>query len=93
MVNEIVVFPLVYGWMLDICSLSMFHTTFKDRLSSLRSSPDASMLTHWILGLVYMGIIEEYYFFSFVPLLREIIRPGLSWIPKKNDHQDLIEVT
>ena len=31
LVAEILVFPVVCGWWLDICSLSLFDATIKDR--------------------------------------------------------------
>lgn len=80
---EIGVLPLVCGWWLDICSLSMFDTSFKDRLSSFRLAPGTSMFIHWLVGMVYV-----YYFASFVLLLREVVRPGVLWFLRNLNDPD-----
>lgn len=73
-VVEIGVLPLICGWWLDICSLSMFDATLRDRESSFRVAPGTSMFIHWLVGMVYV-----YYFASFILLLREVLRPGVLW--------------
>lgn len=73
-VVEIGILPLVCGWWLDICSLSMFDATLKDRENNFRTAPGTSIFIHWLIGMVYV-----YYFASFVLLLREILRPGVLW--------------
>lgn len=75
--------PLVCGWWLDICSLSMFDTSFKDRLASFRLAPGTSMFIHWLVGMVYV-----YYFASFVLLLREVVRPGVLWFLRNLNDPD-----
>ncbi|VVC37801.1 Zinc finger, RING-CH-type,Zinc finger, RING/FYVE/PHD-type [Cinara cedri] len=82
-VVEIGVLPLVCGWWLDICSLSMFDASFKDRLTSFRMAPGTSMFIHWLVGMVYV-----YYFASFVLLLREIVRPGVLWFLRNLNDPD-----
>lgn len=82
-VVEIGVLPLVCGWWLDICSLSMFDTSFKDRLASFRLAPGTSMFIHWLVGMVYV-----YYFASFVLLLREVVRPGVLWFLRNLNDPD-----
>lgn len=69
---EIGVLPLICGWWLDICSLSMFDATLKDRETSFKLAPGTSMFIHWLVGMVYV-----YYFASFILLLREVLRPGI----------------
>lgn len=71
------------GWWLDICSLSMFDTSFKDRLASFRLAPGTSMFIHWLVGMVYV-----YYFASFVLLLREVVRPGVLWFLRNLNDPD-----
>ncbi|KAJ8878389.1 hypothetical protein PR048_018967 [Dryococelus australis] len=82
-VVEIGVLPLICGWWLDICSLSMFDATLRDRESSFRVAPGTSMFIHWLVGMVYV-----YYFASFVFLLREVLRPGVLWFLRNLNDPD-----
>jgi len=93
LVGEILVFPVVCGWWLDICSLSLFDATLKDRFASFQSTPWASVFLHWLVGMVYV-----FYFASFVILLREVFRPGVLWFlrnlndPDFNPIQEMIHL-
>ncbi|KAL1128927.1 hypothetical protein AAG570_013461 [Ranatra chinensis] len=82
-VVEIGVMPLVCGWWLDICSLSLFDATLKDREAGFRSAPGTSMFIHWLVGMVYV-----YYFASFILLLREVLRPGVLWFLRNLNDPD-----
>ncbi|KAJ8303370.1 hypothetical protein KUTeg_019766 [Tegillarca granosa] len=92
-VIEIGVFPLICGWWLDICSLSMFDATLKDRKNSFHLAPGTSMFIHWLVGMVYV-----FYFASFILLLREVLRPGVLWFlrnlndPEFNPIQEMIHL-
>ncbi|XP_067651027.1 E3 ubiquitin-protein ligase MARCHF6-like [Haliotis asinina] len=92
-VVEIGVFPLICGWWLDICSLSMFDATLKDRKTSFHLAPGTSMFIHWLVGMVYV-----FYFASFILLLREVLRPGVLWFlrnlndPDFNPIQEMIHL-
>ncbi|CAA9997117.1 unnamed protein product [Nesidiocoris tenuis] len=86
-VAEIGVLPLVCGWWLDICSLSLFDATLKDRETLFRSAPGTSMFIHWVVGMVYV-----YYFASFILLLREVIRPGVLWFLRNLNEPDFSPV-
>uniref|UniRef100_A0A0A9XZ87 E3 ubiquitin-protein ligase MARCHF6 n=2 Tax=Lygus hesperus TaxID=30085 RepID=A0A0A9XZ87_LYGHE len=86
-VAEIGVLPLVCGWWLDICSLSLFDATLKDRETLFRSAPGTSMFIHWVVGMVYV-----YYFASFILLLREILRPGVLWFLRNLNEPDFSPV-
>ncbi|XP_076448811.1 E3 ubiquitin-protein ligase MARCHF6-like isoform X2 [Babylonia areolata] len=92
-VMEIGVFPLICGWWLDICSLSMFDATLKDRKNSFHLAPGTSMFIHWLVGMVYV-----FYFASFILLLREVLRPGVLWFlrnlndPDFNPIQEMIHL-
>ncbi|KAF2367689.1 Zinc finger RING-CH-type [Trinorchestia longiramus] len=92
-VVEIGVFPLIGGWWLDICSLSLFDATLKDREASLRRAPGSIMFFHWLGGMVYV-----FYFASFILLLREVLRPGVLWFlrnlndPDFNPVQEMIHL-
>lgn len=82
-VAETGILPLVCGWWLDICSLSMFDVTLKDRETSFKSAPGTSIFIHWLVGMVYV-----YYFASFVLFLREILRPGVLWFLRNMNDPD-----
>lgn len=82
-VVEIGILPLICGWWLDICSLSMFDATLKDRENSFRVAPGTSIFIHWLVGMVYV-----YYLASFVLLLREILRPGVLWFLRNLNDPD-----
>ncbi|VVC96338.1 unnamed protein product [Leptidea sinapis] len=86
-VVEIGVIPLVCGWWLDLCSLSMFDATLKDREASLHAAPWTLMFIHWLVGMVYV-----YYFASFILLLREVLRPGVLWFLKNLNDPDFSPV-
>ncbi|CAL4114135.1 unnamed protein product [Meganyctiphanes norvegica] len=92
-VVEIGVFPLIGGWWLDICSLSLFDATLKDREVSFKVAPGTSMFIHWLVGMVYV-----FYFASFILLLREVLRPGVLWFlrnlndPDFNPVQEMIHL-
>lgn len=86
-VVEIGVIPLVCGWWLDLCSLSMFDATLKDREASLQAAPWTLMFIHWLVGMVYV-----YYFASFILLLREVLRPGVLWFMKNLNDPDFSPV-
>ena len=94
LVIEILAFPVICGWWLDICSLSLFDATLKNRQSSYHTSPMASIFMHWLVGMVYV-----FYFASFVILLREVLRPGVLWFlrnlndPDFNPIQEMIHLS
>ena len=94
LVAEILVFPVICGLWLDICSLSLFDATLKDRVQSFQAAPWASVFIHWLIGMVYV-----FYFASFVILLREILRPGVLWFlrnlndPDFNPIQEMIHLS
>jgi len=94
LVIEIVAFPVICGWWLDICSLALFDASLKDRQASYHQSPMASIFMHWLVGMVYV-----FYFASFVILLREVLRPGVLWFlrnlndPDFNPIQEMIHLS
>ncbi|CAJ0574367.1 unnamed protein product, partial [Mesorhabditis spiculigera] len=90
---EIVFFPILCGWWMDICSLSLFQATLSSRLTSFTNSPASSLFIHWMIGMVYV-----FYSASFVLLLREVLRPGVLWFmrnlndPEFNPIMEMIEL-
>jgi len=83
MVAEVGIFPVLCGWWIDICSLSMFDSTLSERLASLHSAPGTTMFLHWLVGMVFV-----FYFASFVLLLREVVRPGVLWFLRNLNDPD-----
>jgi len=90
---EIGVSPLICGWWLDICSLSLFDVSLADRHAAFMRAPGTTTFLHWLVGMVYV-----FYFASFIMLLREIIRPGVLWFlrnlsdPDFNPIQEMIHL-
>jgi E3 ubiquitin-protein ligase MARCH6 len=52
LVAEILAFPVICGWWLDVCSLSLFDATLRDRVQSFHAAPWASVFIHWLVGMV-----------------------------------------
>ncbi|TRY61038.1 hypothetical protein TCAL_01440 [Tigriopus californicus] len=92
-VIEILTFPMICGYWLDICSLALFDATLKDRQNSYHQSPMTSIFIHWMAGSVFV-----FYFASFVILIREVVRPGVLWFlrnlndPDFNPIQEMIHL-
>ncbi|CAH8329433.1 unnamed protein product [Eruca vesicaria subsp. sativa] len=70
MVLEFGVFPLIYGWWIDVCTVTMFGQTMSNRLQYLSVSPLVSTLVHWVVGTIY-----EWYISICCDLLRQVLRP------------------
>ncbi|KAH7425122.1 hypothetical protein KP509_11G040700 [Ceratopteris richardii] len=89
---ELGLFPLLCGWWLDICTLSMLGGTMASRLTFFWASPLTGSLLHWLVGIAYMLYIS-----LFVSLLREVLRPGVLHFlrdpadPNYNPFHDLVE--
>ncbi|CAO3628960.1 unnamed protein product [Mucor hiemalis] len=81
---ELVVFPTVCGFLLDMATLPLFiNASFTSRYAFHLKSPYSSYFLHWFLGT---GVL--FYFAIFITVCREIIRPGVMWfIRDPNDPQ------
>lgn len=81
---ELVVFPTVCGFLLDMSTLPLFvNASFTSRYAFHLKSPYSSYFLHWFLGT---GVL--FYFAIFITVCREIIRPGVMWfIRDPNDPQ------
>ncbi|GAN04618.1 conserved hypothetical protein [Mucor ambiguus] len=81
---ELVVFPTVCGFLLDMATLPLFvNASFASRYAFHWRSPYSSYFLHWFLGT---GVL--FYFAIFITVCREIIRPGVMWfIRDPNDPQ------
>ncbi|XP_071816977.1 E3 ubiquitin-protein ligase MARCHF6-like [Apostichopus japonicus] len=93
LIQDIGVTPLVCGWWIDICSLSLFNISLWDRIRSFHNAPGTAMFLHWLVGMAFV-----FYFASFIILLREVLRPGVLWFlrnfndPDFNPVQDMIHI-
>jgi E3 ubiquitin-protein ligase MARCH6 len=93
-VIEIVVFPLICGVWLDLCTLKLLNATINDRIHNYNLTSGTSVFIHWLIGMVYV-----FYFATFVFLLREILRPGVLWFlrnlndPDFNPIQEMIRLS
>ncbi|KAI8358573.1 hypothetical protein BD560DRAFT_405866 [Blakeslea trispora] len=81
---ELVVFPTVCGFLLDLATLPLFaNASIATRYIFHLKSPYSSYFLHWFLGT---GVL--FYFAIFITVCREIIRPGVMWfIRDPNDPQ------
>lgn len=91
-ITELIIFPILVGWWLDICSLPMTGVTLDERIRNFRHFPSSSTFLHWLAGMVYV-----FYSASFILILRELLRPGVLWFirnlhdPDFNPIQEMIE--
>lgn len=76
---EIVVFPWICGWILNICCTELFSRTMQTEFSFISLSFTitsmhfySSTLIHWVMGTAFM-----YGFTVFVTNCRQVFRPGL----------------
>ena len=92
-VFEIGLFPLLFGWWFDICSLPLFGATLSDRENNFRSAPGTSLFMHWLIGMTY-----AFHFASFIILLKDVLRPEVLWFlqnlndPDFNPIQEMIHL-
>ncbi|CAN7119990.1 unnamed protein product [Brassica rapa subsp. narinosa] len=81
-------FPLMCGWWLDVCTVTMFGQTMSYRLQFLSVSPLASSLVHWVVGAVY-----DWYSLILENLLRQVLRPEVLYFlygPEDDDEEETI---
>ncbi|KAI3922452.1 hypothetical protein MKX01_006141 [Papaver californicum] len=48
------VLPLVYGWWLDVCTITMFGKSISSRVAFFSKFPLLSSSMHWAVGIIYM---------------------------------------
>ncbi|KAI3968461.1 hypothetical protein MKW92_020214, partial [Papaver armeniacum] len=53
-----VCYPLVYGWWLDVCTITMLGKSCSDRIEFLLKFPLLSSSMHWAAGIIYMSQIH-----------------------------------
>ncbi|KAI6178434.1 RING-CH-type domain-containing protein [Aphelenchoides besseyi] len=89
--TELLFFPIICGWWLDICSLKLTNSSLDSRLKSFHSFPVTSIVLHWLAGMLYV-----FYSASFILALRALLRPGVLWFirnlndPEFNPVQEMI---
>ncbi|XP_013624900.1 PREDICTED: probable E3 ubiquitin ligase SUD1 [Brassica oleracea var. oleracea] len=79
------VFPLMCGWWLDVCTVSMFGETMSNRVEFLSVSPLARSLVHWAVGVLYLSkicICEDL-------LLKVLRREALFFLYDPKDDDDV----
>ncbi|KAM0840037.1 hypothetical protein ACQ4PT_059930 [Festuca glaucescens] len=73
LINMAIIFPLLFGWSLDICTSKMFDATVYERFKVLWASSFSSIALHWLTGCIL------YELRSMLPsLLRPILRTGFN---------------
>ena len=50
LLNTIILHPLIFGWLLDICTSKMFGATMSERFKIMIASSFASNAHHWLVG-------------------------------------------
>ncbi|XP_026391577.1 probable E3 ubiquitin ligase SUD1 isoform X2 [Papaver somniferum] len=48
------VLPLVYGWWLDVCTITVLGRSISDRVEFFSEYPLFSSLMHWTIGIMYL---------------------------------------
>ncbi|KAI3912991.1 hypothetical protein MKW92_014420 [Papaver armeniacum] len=48
------VLPLVYGWWLDVCTITVLGRSISDRVEFFSEFPLFSALMHWAIGIMYL---------------------------------------
>ncbi|KAI6182505.1 RING-CH-type domain-containing protein [Aphelenchoides bicaudatus] len=73
-ITELILFPILCGFWLDLCSLSLTGSTLQNRMKTFHSYPVSSTVLHWLTGMLYV-----FYSASFILTLRSLLRPGVLW--------------
>ncbi|KAI3864723.1 hypothetical protein MKW92_049349 [Papaver armeniacum] len=58
LIIHLIVLPLVYGWWLDVCTITMLGKSCSDRIEFLLKFPLLSSSMHWAAGIIYMSQIH-----------------------------------
>jgi len=92
MTLEIVLFPLFVGMVMDMSTLLLFGSSFKERLARMALRPFGSLFIGWLIGTVFM-----FSFATFLAHLRTICRRGALYFirdpsdPSHSPVKDIIE--
>ncbi|KAI3892700.1 hypothetical protein MKW92_051736 [Papaver armeniacum] len=66
------VIPLVYGWWLDVCTITMLGKSISDRVEFFSKFPLLSSSLHWVIGIIYMCQIN-----ISISQVRRVLRRGV----------------
>ncbi|CAL8075546.1 unnamed protein product [Calicophoron daubneyi] len=69
---ELGIFPVLCGFWIDACTLSLFNSTIASRASVFHYAPMAFTFIHWAMGMLYI-----FYMASLLVLGRSVVRPGV----------------
>ncbi|CAH8613948.1 unnamed protein product [Schistosoma intercalatum] len=69
---ELGIFPILSGFWIDACTLSLFNATLTQRASVFHYAPVAFTFIHWAIGMLYI-----FYMASLLVLGRSVLRPGV----------------
>ncbi|KAJ3698215.1 hypothetical protein LUZ61_001920 [Rhynchospora tenuis] len=84
---EIVVFPLIFGWWIDVCSLALVGCTIDLRLRSFLVDPVRSTYVHFLLGFAYVFLLN-----SFIEDVQEVLHKRVQdflFIFLSQDHEPI----
>ncbi|XP_047044872.1 probable E3 ubiquitin ligase SUD1 isoform X1 [Lolium rigidum] len=56
LLNLMILRPLFFGWLLDICTSKMFGATLSQRFKLLTASSLSSTALHWLLGHIFLNL-------------------------------------
>jgi len=84
MVVLIGVIPFLIALWMDICSLSMFDISVKERIQNFYDSPENFLFLHWLTGVTSLC-----FFIPIFEVFHIVTRPGLLWFLKNLiDYED-----
>ncbi|RLN05054.1 putative E3 ubiquitin ligase SUD1 isoform X1 [Panicum miliaceum] len=69
----LVICPLIFGWLLDICTSELFGVKIPQKLQLLFASSFASNALHWLIGCICLKL-----HYSLSSLFRPVLRLGIS---------------
>ncbi|KAF5397890.1 putative E3 ubiquitin-protein ligase MARCH6, partial [Paragonimus heterotremus] len=69
---EVGIFPILCGFWIDACTLSLFNATLPNRARVFHYAPVAFTFIHWAIGMLYI-----FYMASLLILARSVVRPGV----------------
>uniref|UniRef100_A0ACD5T6M9 Uncharacterized protein n=1 Tax=Avena sativa TaxID=4498 RepID=A0ACD5T6M9_AVESA len=71
--NIMILRPLFFGWLLDICTSKMFGATMSQRFRLLIASSLSSTALHWLLGRTFLNLRPR-----LTRFLRKVLRLGVT---------------
>jgi hypothetical protein len=87
---DLLIFPALCGWWVDLNTLSLFESSVSHRLAFHAATPVMCTAVHWVVGLVYIVNVAVV-----ISMIREIVHPDvLAFIrdPTDPNHNPLREL-